>query len=102
MQFFYKAPLLVLLPGGSLRPMHSYEFQLSRMPRWYARRFNVASDEPSAAVDAHTTNGWGIVAINHRHDDDRAALDTTLTRQQREALFDLAERSWLSGWCERA
>lgn len=98
--YYYRAPLTVLLPDGTTRQMHSFEFEMSRKPDWYRSRFNMASSEGDATVDDWNNNGWAIVGISRRPGQTHAELDSGLTQKQREAVFNLAERNWFgrAGW----
>ena len=98
--YYYRAPLKVLLPAGTTRQMHSFEFEMSRKPDWYRSRFNMASSAETAVVDDWNNNGWAIVGINRRPGQTHAEVDPGLTKKQREAVFSLAERNWFgrAGW----
>lgn len=92
--YYYRAPLKVLHPDGSLKEMHSFEFQMKRNPDWYRTRFNMASSAEDATVDEWNNNGWAIVGISRRPGQTHAELDSGLTGKQREAVFNLSERNW--------
>src|SRR5699024_9727660 len=92
--YYYRAPLNVLLPDGTTRQMHSFEFEMSPKPDWYRSRFNMASSAETAVVDDWNNNGWAIVGINRHPGQTYAELDSGLTEKQREAAFNLAERHW--------
>ena len=83
--YYYRAPLKVLLPAGTTRQMHSFEFEMSRKPDWYRSRFNMASSAETAVVDDWNNNGWAIVGINRRPGQTHAEVDPGLTKKQREA-----------------
>ncbi len=99
-RYYYRAPLKVLYPDGSFKKMYSFEFELPHRPDWYRVRFNTVPSEAIAQVDDQNNNGWAIVGLSRRRELAFAELDSGLTPKQCEAVFELAERSWLrpAGW----
>lgn len=94
--YYYKAPLL--LPDGSMRPVHSYEFELRATPTWYSiRKFNVvdSAEEATASLYDHENNGWMVVGVNVYKDTNRAELYTELIPVQEQALLNFAEQQWV-------
>ncbi|WP_237232779.1 hypothetical protein [Rothia nasisuis] len=96
--YYYKAPLLLLLPDGSTRPVHSYEFELKATPTWYSfRKFNVvdSAEEATVSLYDHENNGWMVVGVNVHKDTNRAELYTELIPAQEQALLNFAEQQWV-------
>lgn len=92
---FYKAPLLVLQPDGSMPKAHSAEFR-SGNPNWLKMRgFTVADGPLVATVDFNHNNGWHVVAYRADDPNPTPVLQHGLSKEQVEAVLTFAENKWV-------
>ncbi|AJI78891.1 ABC transporter permease [Corynebacterium singulare] len=92
---YYKAPLLILQPDGSMPKAWCAEF-VSANPNWLKMRgFTVADGPLVATVDFNHNNGWHVVAYRADDPNPTSALQHGLSKEQMEAVLTFAENSWV-------
>ena len=95
--YYYTAPVLILLPDGSLTKSITEEF-IAPNPNWLKLRGRLLADGPLVAtVDFNQNNGWGVVGYRADADNPKPELQNGLRQKNIEAALSFAEQNWVRG-----